>query len=196
MKVKAEDFLTYLKDNIDKLHASCNPQWHPLGFVSCIIKEESDHIVRMHYWPPGERRTKNPDWPIHTHSYDLSSYIIHGIVRDIQYSVATPGDNTIYSVRYFKGGSEITKTQAKAKVNIVTEQERHAGQQYEVSAGVFHQSFVPTDISALTIVALTNLKDCAPLVLGSEGQQNYPYERTSFDKDIFWTNIKDALRKH
>src|SRR4051794_32516353 len=107
MKIEAASFIAYLSKEIPLLEVTCAPLWHPLGFVSCVIKEsKGDHVVRLHYWPKGERRVKNPDWPIHTHSYHLSSYVLCGVVRDLQYQRSS-GDRSIYAVKYFEGGSEI-----------------------------------------------------------------------------------------
>lgn len=194
MKIEAKDFINYLENNLSDLRSTCSPLWHPLGFVSCIIKEEKDYVIRVHYWPNGERRVKNPDWPIHTHSYNLSSYVINGGVQDLQYKKNVTGEHIIYSVRYFEGGSEIIQTENTMGIDVLVDEVRCAGEQYNVALDTFHQSVVPFDRSAVTIVALSSFSDDAPLVLGAPGQDSYPYDRTSFDKEEFWIEVTNGLK--
>ena len=155
--------------------------------------------MRVHLWPKGERRVKNPDWPIHTHSYFLSSIVLQGNIRDIQYNSIEGGQNVVYSVSYFEGGSEITQTAEKVGVVPLVDELRCEGDSYEVDLDVFHQSVVPVDRSAVTLVALSKFTDSPPLVLGSPAEEKYPYDRTPYDKDLFWGEatgvVKDTLIK-
>ena len=102
MKTEASSFVPYLASDLPHLRRTCTPLWHPLGFVSCVIKDDANEAtVRVHYWPKGERRVKNPDWPIHTHTYDLSSFILAGRIRDLQYRVRSGEALTVYEVSYY-----------------------------------------------------------------------------------------------
>lgn len=193
MQIEAKHFLEFLSGNLPILIEKCQPLWHPLGFVSCAIKEESDHIVRVHYWPNGERRVKNPDWPIHTHTYKLSSFILSGYVRDIQYTTLVGEDYSIYKVRYFEGGSEIIRSEESTVIVAEVDEIRHCGEQYYVERGVFHQTHVEFDKSALTIVALSDLSNDTPLVLGKYAEPSYPYDRVPFNRELFWAIVKDVL---
>ncbi len=195
MKTKASSYLSFLSDNIEELRASSTPLWHPLGFVSCIIKQDKDHTIRVHLWPESERRVKNPDWPIHTHAYYLSSYVLEGSIRDVRYETIENGDYVAYAVRYFKGGSEISQTKGRVGVKAVIDESRAEGESYEVAINVFHQSSVPVDRSAITLVALSNFSDSPPLVLGSLAADKYPYDRTPYDKNVFWQRVSDAIEK-
>lgn len=89
MKAEFSDTLNFLHENLENFSSTLVPLWHPLGFVSCVIDElPSSHVVRVHYWPKSQRRVKNPDWPIHTHTYRLRSLVLAGEVRDIQYRIS------------------------------------------------------------------------------------------------------------
>ncbi|EUJ11162.1 hypothetical protein Meth11DRAFT_2002 [Methylophilaceae bacterium 11] len=195
MKVEAEYFLPYLKNNICELELKCIPLWHPLGFVSCIIHEVSNlFTVRIHYWPENVRRVKNPDWPIHTHSYFLSSHILNGELTDIQYEQYEAEEYSIFSVNYYKGGSEIHLTNKKTGVKETIHTRRLGGESYSVSKGVFHQTNVEIDKTALTLVALSEFSEEPPLVLGNSVAQNsYPYDRVIFEPEIFWREVKIGL---
>lgn len=194
MKIEARDHLDFLRQNIGHLASSIQPLWHPLGFASCVIREiKGDHTLRVHFWPSKERRTKNPDWPIHTHSYALSSLILQGRIEDIQYKTSEGNEYIVYQVAYSKLNSEIIKTQECVEIFETTTLIRSAGEQYSVERGVFHQSKVDFNSSAVTLVAISDFSNEPPLVLGRPGEIRYPYDRTPFDRDLFWSNVRDSI---
>lgn len=194
MKTEISDVLSFLQENFVPLSANLVPLWHPLGFVSCVIDEvSSSHVARVHYWPECERRVKNPDWPIHTHTYSLESLVLAGTVRDLQYRVQPGTEWCEYSVNYYSGGSELVRTSNEVDTIAEVDELRRAGSRYEVPRGVYHQTLVPREQSAVTLVLLTDHSSDAPKVLGSKLAERYPYDRISFDRERFWDAIKKAL---
>lgn len=195
MKTEASDLLAFLRENLRALSSDIVPLWHPLGFVSCVIDEmPGNYVARVHYWPNGERRVKNPDWPIHTHSYTLSSLVLDGCVRDLQYRKAEGNDWRVYTVNYFNGGSAISKTGESIGLITDLDELRSAGDQYQVDRGIYHQTQVPASQSAVTLVLLTNHGSEAPKVLGSALESRYPYDRVPFDAHRFWNAVEKAIR--
>lgn len=194
MKTEIPDLLSFLRENFGSLSADLVPLWHPLGFVSCVIDEvSSSHIARVHYWPEGERRVKNPNWPIHTHTYRLQSLVLAGAVRDLQYRVQPGTELCEYSVSYYSGGSEIVRTPNEVDTFAKVDELRLPGSRYEVPRGVYHQTLVPHEQSAVTLVLLTDHGSDAPKVLGTKLAERYPYDRVSFDRERFWDAINNAL---
>lgn len=194
MRINARDFCDWVAENIEEFSQKCVPLWHPLGFVSTVIaKVNGSHTLRLHYWPKNERRTKNPDWPIHTHSYSLSSLVLAGKVEDFQYELEAGLQYSVYEVRYFGGDSEIVRTNRTVSVAKAARNIHSPGTQYRVERGVFHQSRVPYGESAVTLVALSDTSSDPPLVLGKTGDSRYPYDRTCFDPDTFWTAVRIAM---
>ncbi|WP_345956698.1 hypothetical protein Q9323_07760 [Pseudomonas fulva] len=194
MKTNALDHINFLLQNIDTLAASIQPLWHPLGFVSCVIRDNPGQLtLRVHYWPPNERRTKNPDWPVHTHSYALSSLVLHGNIEDIQCEITDGEEFSIYKVSYLNGDSEISRTDKRTRISKYTSEMRIAGEQYRVERGVFHQSVVKLSESAVTFVALSESSCEAPFVLGGNGDDTYPYDRTPFNQEVFWSAVRYAI---
>ena len=193
--IKAQSQLPYLRENIPRLAEQCQPLWHPLGFISCVIREEPKRLlVRVHYWPKAERRTKSPDWPIHTHIYDLSSLVLMGNVQDMQYRAEDNGSEySIYSVSYHGENSAIAPSKREISVIPVVDRMHGVGEEYSVPAGVFHQTFVPMEDSAMTLVALSNFQETDPLVLGKSGDKSFPYDRLPFDKNVFWDYVAGAI---
>ena len=194
MKIDARASFDFLIQNIENFSSTIQPLWHPLGFSSSIIKNKQEgQTLRVHFWPPDERRTKNPDWPIHTHAYALSSLILAGQLTDIQYDVDAGDEYNVYSVAYSNGHSEIFRTNGGLKIISKKSAIRSAGEQYRVERGVFHQSFVEFGRSTVTLVALSEHSDEAPLVLGRAEAGSYPYDRTPFDRELFWSAVRRAL---
>jgi len=197
MQTDILDSFDFLKNNLERLASKVVPLWHPLGFVSCVVNESpGKYVTRAHFWPLGERRVKNPDWPIHTHTYALKSLVLSGAVRDLQYRVV-PGDQwCVYSVNYYEGGSEIVRTSENVNAVIEVDEMRHAGKQYEVPQGVFHQTQVAHDQAAVTVVVLSNYGAEAPKVLGTKQAEKYPYDRIEFDPGLFWKAVREAVGCH
>ena len=64
---------------------------------------------------------------------------------------------------------------------------------YEVAKGVFHQSYVGMEETAITLVALSDFSDVNPLVVGQEANEFYPYERKPFSANNFWSKVSHAV---
>lgn len=194
MTIRVLSQIEYLRQNFSKLADTCVPLWHPLGFISCQIRNEPGYCTaRIHYWPKGERRPKQPDWPIHTHAYDLSSLVLIGRVRDMQYRERKGSQYTVYAVSYVGDDSSIVSTGRTLAIETCVDQYHAQGEEYRVPIGSFHQTYVSKNESAVTIVALSNFQRTDPLVLGHPSRESYPYARMSFDKDIFWKRIDQAI---
>lgn len=194
MKAEFSDTLNFLHENLENFSSTLVPLWHPLGFVSCVIDElPSSHVVRVHYWPKNQRRVKNPDWPIHTHTYRLRSLVLAGEVRDIQYRISPGSEWCVYSVNYYSGGSEIIRTPHEVDAIVEIDELRRSGNHYEVPRGVYHQTLVPIEQTAITLVLLTDHDSDTPKVLGSKLAERYPYNRVPFDRYEFWGKIRDSL---
>jgi hypothetical protein len=194
MRIEARHFSGWVADNIEELSRQCIPLWHPLGFVSTVVaKVEGSHTLRLHYWPKNDRRTKNPDWPIHTHSYHLSSLVLAGKIEDRQYELEAGSQYCVYEVRYIGGDSEILKTDRTTSIAKVDCHFHSPGTQYTVERGVFHQSRVAIEDTAVTLVAMSENSSDSPLVLGTPGDIRYPYDRTSFDPLTFWAAVRSTL---
>ncbi len=194
MKIDVRSQLPYLRENISLVSATCQPLWHPLGFVSCVIRKEAQkYTTRIHYWPKFDRRTKNPDWPIHSHVYDLSSYILEGRVRDIQYQLVEGAEYAVYSVSYSGENSTIKRTERQTSIKKVVDEVHGEGEEYSVPIGSFHQTQVPVRESALSLVVLFNFTDEKPLVLGTVEEKSYRYDRVKFDRLTFWARVRDMI---
>ncbi|MEX0810278.1 MAG: hypothetical protein WD044_16250 [Dongiaceae bacterium] len=170
------------------------PLWHPLGFVSCFLKNESSHRIRLHYWPRNDRRPKSPDWPIHTHTFRLESLILYGQVVDRQYELVSGDDYTLYQVEYMGENSKVSETTVRCGVKLRQELIRNEGETYIVDSGSFHETFVGAGDEALTIVECTEFLSDAPYVVGKRGSQVIGYRREEYDRTKFWNRVTEILK--
>lgn len=186
--------LRRLEENLDYYLKNSEPLWHPLGFVSCLVESiQNNEFYRIHYWPKDLRRTKNPNWPIHTHCYDLESLILEGSITDIQYEIKKGEDHQVYQVEYSGEDSKIIKTNSSISLDIMFAQQRYQAESYFVPKGIFHQSEVNLKATAVTFVHLSNKDNTFPLVVGENKAIEYPYERIKYDKNHFNSVVHRAF---
>jgi hypothetical protein len=186
--------LTWLHERLHNF-VGIQPYWHPLGFVSCFLNRGDQQSIRLHYWPANDRRPKTPNWPIHTHVFDLKSIILAGRVRDRQYRLANGNAYTVYIVRYNGIDSTIVPTDQQTDVVVSCDVVRPTGATYCVPVGTFHETVVEIADETLTLVVCTNFQAADPLVLGRAGDAAYPYQRAAFDSAQFWSRVERALAK-
>ena len=194
MKTELSAQIEYLHKNFSVLAQTCQPLWHPLGFVSCEVRKKGGYMVRLHYWPKCERRGKNPNWPIHTHVYNLVSRVLGGRVRNIQYRETKGEEFKVYLVEYFGDQSAIGLTDERTSIEKVKDEIIDAGKEYSVEVGTFHETVVDFGEAAWTLVVLSDVVAIEPKVLGVSGGRCYRYDRVEFDKLLFWTEMKNVLQ--
>jgi hypothetical protein len=184
--------IAWLREHLHDL-TGLQPFWHPLGFVSCLLHRDDRETLRLHYWPANNRRPKTPNWPIHTHIFDLESTILAGRVRDRQYRLVNGNAYTEYAVRYNEIHSTIVPTDQQTDVVLSCDVVWPTGATYCVPVGTFHETVIGIADEALTLVACTNFRSADPLVLGRAGDVAYPYQREAFDSSQFWSRVKLAV---
>lgn len=190
----------WVRANISSLSNEVQPLWHPLGFVSCIVSTDvSGNVFRLHYWPQNERRPKKPDWPIHTHLFDLSSLVLAGSIRDKQYRTIAGTQFQPFEVEYVGEDSSIRQSGDTVDILAISESELLPHSCYSVASGVFHESYVQMETEAATLVCCKNHSKKPPIVLGptaeflAEVVKKFSYDRFPYDPIIFWRRISETL---
>lgn len=174
------------------------PTWHPLGFIHLTLLETSNGTVRLHIWPPFNRRPKSPNWQIHSHIYNLNSLIICGKITNTFYETSDLGVDDLYreyKVIYGQGLSRLEGTSNMVNVNILRTDKHLMGDIYSIPSQIFHSS--STEISELsaTIVATSKHIKSSPLVLGdSVVHRELIFERTACDENHYKTYLKNILQ--
>jgi hypothetical protein len=135
---------------------------HPLGFL-CLPVSRGELNVCVHVWAVGVPRAAPTTSPVHCHSWDLYSYVLHGDVGnelvDVVEVVGTGcgGPRDVPTQRVFEIRSEgavdrIHPTGRLVRWERTTVDRFGRGQAYAIPAGVFHKTAVPDGHEAATVV--------------------------------------------
>ncbi len=175
---------------------SRQPYWHPLGFVSCLLREGEGSTIRLHYWPKNDRRPKTPNWPIHNHRFDLQSEVLNGTIRDARYNLIEPESResyVIYSVKYNGIHSEIVPTGRVVGLRVRSIDIWAVNSVYRIPFGDFHETIVEFEDEALTLVECSNFQPVDPSVVGRLGEASVYYQRAEFNRMRFWQVVESIL---
>jgi GrpB-like predicted nucleotidyltransferase (UPF0157 family) len=165
------------------------PLWHPLGFVSCTICAGLGWALKVHVWPKGSRRAKQPNWPIHDHLFRIDSRLLQGSIRNRVYEVRAGESLEMYSVDYESKASTLVPTGRFVDVTLARSAIQATDSRYVVELGEFHHSYVPTNALAASVVLKTARIEAHPFVIGrrqTTAAQLPLYERATYPPDVFW----------
>ena len=177
--------LKELAEELPRMVRSTQPMWHPLGFVSATLLKHETGTLKIHLWPQGERRSKSPDWPIHDHSFHISSRVLIGSIGSIKYNVAAGITHRRYSVAYSGDDSTLQPTEELLSCVECDQSVMQAGTRYELPIGTYHENIVPTNELALTLVLKSGSIESPPNVIGSITIPDLPlYRRTPYPIDV------------
>ncbi|USH04374.1 hypothetical protein K6Q96_21800 [Grimontia kaedaensis] len=154
--------------------------WHPLGFMMATLLDEGREKIRLHLWTNTFDKAQKPTWLIHDHKFDLTSWVLSGSIKNIEYKdLALPETHQLYSVSYSSTGSVLTKLDKVYSLAVDKTQEVNEGEAYRISAGTFHQSLSLSSKTTVTICHTTDKKNTPPLVIGDiDGMEQYYYQRS------------------
>lgn len=159
--------------------------WHPLGFIMATLLDEGCEKIRLHLWTKSFDKAQKPTWLVHDHKFDLTSWVISGVIKNIEYKNAvSPKTHQLYSVTYNATGSLLTKLDEMYSLEVEKTQEFNEGDKYKIEAGVFHQSISLSQRTTVTICHTVNKKESPPLVIGElNGEEKYYYQRSHVNTD-------------
>lgn len=154
--------------------------WHPLGFMMATLLDEGGEKIRLHLWTNTFDKAQNPTWLVHDHKFDLTSWVISGSIKNIEYKDLTlPETHQLYSVSYNSMGSVLTKLGQGYSLAVDKTQEVNEGETYRISAGTFHQSLSLSSRTTVTLCHTIDKKNSPPLVVGDiDGMDQYYYQRS------------------
>lgn len=181
--------LEELVPNLSNLEFS----WHPLGFVVCKLTQEGSAAIRLHLWPLDGGRVQQPQWMIHDHLFDFTSWVLRGTICNREYDADPNGsDRRIYRAGYEGRKSVLTKTPKTIGLRKRREYEVHAGNCYRISSGVLHESILVGQETGVTVLLTEDNNENAPLVVGDlNGKRRYEYKREPVSK----TALQQLLSK-
>jgi hypothetical protein len=143
----------------------------------------------LHVW----KDAVSPDACPHTHSFDLTSRVLHGGIYNSRWEI-TDGSGDYTFVRPVCGQGQVTQEQSSVQLKCV-ETLRHAPDSYplyKVGKNVFHSS--ATDPDTVTLVYRENVEVACPINAIQPGQQiNVP--PVALPQEEGWTIIDGAMSK-
>lgn len=148
---------------------------HPLGFVCLPLERAGEYGICVHAWPDRSatpRPANDPvltTSPMHSHSWDLLSFVLYGEVHNQLVRVSdAPVDPThrLCEVRSNGDIDEIRPTGRVVRWEPGPSRSTVAGEWYLLAAGEFHMTVIPEQTQAATVVLGRGRPDVVDMSLG------------------------------
>jgi hypothetical protein len=159
---------------------------HPLGFLCFPAVRLPEHGVCVHLWTPGIRHVLTTS-QVHAHSWDLTSYVLYGTLRNQRIRVtdapgpAGPATHRVFEVRSRGDVDELHATARLVSGQREADCAHGGGSVYALPAGEFHATVAPGDQDIATVVLSRSRADAADLALGPVDGQNHTLSRSRCD---------------
>ncbi len=130
---------------------------HPLGFVCLPLWRLTDLGFCIHIWTTLVEPARLATSPVHCHSWDLASLVLYGTIRNEEINVFDTTDPThrVFEVEQHGDVDEIRATARLVRYSVSAGQMIMPGEVYQLPAGTFHNTIVPTREAATLVVAWT-----------------------------------------
>ncbi|HEY2762762.1 MAG TPA: hypothetical protein VGJ13_01895 [Pseudonocardiaceae bacterium] len=153
---------------------------HPLGFVCLPVQRRGRYGICVHLWTEQRPEPDLTTSPVHSHSWDLLSYVLYGevgnqLVRIVDTSVAPT--HRLFEVLSDGDTDVIRPTQRLVRCEPGPVQSTAAGGTYRLAAGEFHMTVVPGEAEAATVVLGRARADVVDLSLGDLGTSGHRVPR-------------------
>ena len=125
---------------------------HPLGFHCFPVLRETGYGLCVHVWHGGPAATEPPP---HSHSWDLTSYVLDGAVVNRLIDVhdaPTGATDRVYDVDTSEAVDRLRATPRLVRRTLRAEHTTTGGGVYRLAPGRFHTTAVPADGGAITVV--------------------------------------------
>lgn len=170
--------------------------WHPLGFIMSTYLFENNKKIRIHIWPKNYSKVQFPNWNIHNHIFDLTSWVLEGKILNTEYNSKYVEDSSscVYEVTYDFKHSILKKTINKIKLIEKAKTINIKGNKYSLKSDIFHSSILIGNKSALTLVLSVETDNKYPLVIGKcDSEEEYIYCREEVSDDLLKEIIKTII---
>lgn len=152
---------------------------HPLGFICLPVQRRGEYGICVHVWTghiPAERELTTS--PMHSHSWDLLSYVLYGEARNQLVQVtdapAAPS-HRVFEVHSDGDSDEIRRTARLVRCTPGKAQSTATGGSYRLAAGEFHMTVAAAQ--AATVVLGRGRAGIIDLSLGSLGTLTHRVRR-------------------
>jgi hypothetical protein len=155
---------------------------HPLGFLCFPVQRLGEHGVCVHLWTSGVRQTLTTS-QMHAHSWDLTSYVLYGSLRNHFISVNdAPGSPThrVFEVHSHGDADELRATPRLVISRPEAGSGVGAGALYLLPAGEFHATVALTGDVATVVLSQSHPR-IADLALGPVDMPSHTVTRSRCD---------------
>lgn len=128
---------------------------HPLGFLCLPVYRDGEYGVCVHLWSPGVTLAHAVRSPVHSHSWDLVSFVLFGQVGNTVLQVvddAVTGTHRIFEIRSRGDIDEVRATPRLVRCQPARHRAAGPGGTYRLRAGRFHASVIEGEPEAATVV--------------------------------------------
>jgi hypothetical protein len=171
-------------DEIAQGRSSMVAKRHPLGFVCFPLERQGHQGVCMHVWSDGLPRAAPTTSPVHSHSWDLISYVLYGSVRNEIFDVTDAPEQATYRLFEIRSDEEIDQICATSRLvrcELAAAEVSHGGDSYTVPAGIFHATVIRGE--AATVAFGSSQPGRMDLSLGGIGTRTHRIRRQRCDRD-------------
>jgi hypothetical protein len=141
---------------------------HPLGFLCLPVQRKGRLGVCVHVWTTAVPQATSTTTAVHSHSWDLASFVLYGVVGNAFMHVVDDADAGTHRVFQVYSLGDADEMRATRRLVRCVEQDRQlvgVGSAYYLRAGNFHQSVLGADPEAATVV-LGRVSSAPDLSLG------------------------------
>lgn len=156
---------------------------HPLGFLCFPVQRLGSHGVCVHLWTPIVKPELTTS-PIHAHSWDLTSYVLYGSLRNLRIGVSEAAalpTHRVFEVRSHADQDELAATARLVSCQPETDVAYRTGATYLLPAGEFHATVPPDGADVATVALSHSHAEGADLALGPVGMHSHTVTRRRCD---------------
>jgi len=141
-------------DDVLRGATTINAMRHPLGFVCIPIERTGGGGVCVHVWSENLPRASPTTSVMHAHSWDLTSYVLYGTVRNEIVGVTDAPWSGTYRVFEIHSGGDIDEIRATPRLvdcEVTAAELSRQGDSYSHDAGVFHTTVVAGEAATVAV---------------------------------------------
>jgi hypothetical protein len=156
---------------------------HPLGFLCFPAERLGGHGVCVHLWTPGGHSVLTTS-KVHSHSWDLTSYVLYGTLRNQRIRIAPAADQAthrLFEVRSRGDVDELLATTRLVSYRPEADCVHGAGSVYNMPAGEFHATVIPGVQDVATVVLSRSRPQAADVALGPVHASDHTLTRSRCD---------------
>lgn len=146
---------------------------HPLGFIHVdltgLIDLEHGERFRFHIWPQ-VHYAGDAAGNVHDHTWNLTSLVVYGELRDRNFRPAASPDGDFTATRVQYGKVNYFEPAGRYDLRLVNDRVVGAGNVYTIAARLVHETSVLQAPSITLVRSKEDEQDAGPLIFSNDGQ--------------------------